>query len=289
MSVLDFPSGPSMNGNKDFLGPIAELHRVTFGFRGRASRLLRDVSVRVFPGETVLLAGANGSGKSTILGLLSGRLAPQAGTVRVLGSDPLQADRLPAVALITEPFHPSQSPLPVEMSVRRVLNWLEIIDRVHRDAARQCMDQLRLSDDLLDRRLDRLSKGERQRVMLMVALLRRPRLILADEPLDGVDSKSRAVISAVLAEYAKQNMASIVWVEHHLIEAARYANRILRIDDGAIVEDATARYSLQFGSDGDHVEMMNTPTLYLLPDLIAERMAGGAGVVELTVRTEGRV
>jgi ABC-type multidrug transport system ATPase subunit len=220
-----------------------------------------------------LLSGANGSGKSTILGLLSGRLAPDSGRVRVLGRDPFRAHRLPAVGLITEPFHPSQSPLPVGMTVRQILAWLEILDRIPITQARLWLDRLRLSDQLLDQPLDLLSKGERQRMMLLVVLLRRPRLVLADEPLDGVDGDSRTTIGTCLAAYAKESGAAILWVEHHLADAVGYADRILHLEVGVVAESAASRYTVEFRCESRAAQTLVLPSLHLIPDLLAARLA----------------
>ena len=113
----------------------ATLQNVTFRYPGDSEELLRDLTLEIRLGEVVMLAGPNGSGKSTILGLLSGRLSPTVGQVRVFGKDPLKAMRTPGIGLITEPFHPEQSPLPVDFTIRRILAWLTVLDGISSDDA----------------------------------------------------------------------------------------------------------------------------------------------------------
>ena len=153
---------------------LAELGNVRFRYPGQTARLFDGVSLKVYAGEVIMLAGPNGSGKSTLLTMLSGRLRPGSGRVRVFDQDPFRADRLPSLGLITEPFHPEQSPLPVDLTVREVLTWLSILDGVTDSAIDHGLDALGLVRPLLNQSIRVLSKGERQRVMLLVVLLRRP-------------------------------------------------------------------------------------------------------------------
>lgn len=180
---------------------FAEFRGVRFRYPGQVADLFEDVTLEIRPAGVVMLAGPNGSGKSTVLGLLSGRLFPAAGSVRVFGQDPHKATRAPDLGLITEPFHPEQGPLPVDLTVRQILTWLEIVDMVDSSAIASLLDELGLARSLLDHPIRILSKGERQRVMLLVVLARKPRLLLADEPLEGLDRETRRLIGQCLDRF----------------------------------------------------------------------------------------
>lgn len=266
----------------------ATLRDVGFRYPGHSVDLLRDVTLEIRPGEIVMLAGPNGSGKSTILGLLSGRLVPGVGHVRVFGKDPSRATRAPDLGLITEPFHPEQSPLPVDFTVREIVTWLEVLDGVSSDDAGPLLDQLGLGPSLIGRRVDTLSKGERQRVVLLVVLLRRPRLILADEPLEGLDRTTRHLIGECLHRYAKEGGRSIIWVSHFLSETVQYADRVIEIEGHRMVEQPTDRFAFRVSMSAGHSEEVWACSLAALPAVVAKHLVGNGTVrLEITEKRAG--
>lgn len=250
--------------------PLAELAYVGFRYPGQAADVLHEVCFSIHAGEVVLLSGPNGCGKSTLIGLLSGRLAPCRGAVRVFGRNPRQASRAPDLGLVSEPFHPEQSPLPVDLSVRQVLTWLQILDGVGDGAIAEGRAYFQIADSLLDRPIRRLSKGERQRVMLLVAFLRRPRLLLADEPLEGLDRESQKIVSAGLRRHALETGGGVCWISHHLSDSLAYADRLLEIVDGTVVEPPPSRFSIRLIADGEPETTMQVASLRALPGIVSE-------------------
>jgi len=251
---------------------LVELKNVRFRYPGQVAYLFDSVSLKVTAGEVVMLAGPNGSGKSTLLSILSGRLPYLSGRVTVFGSDPRGADRLPSLGLITEPFHPEQSPLLVDLTGREVLTWLKILDGVTDAAIDRGSDGLGLARPLLNRPIRTLSKGERQRVMLLVVLLRCPRLILADEPLEGLDRESRSIIGRALADYAKKDSRSVLWVSHHLAETLQYADRLLEIEEGRLVERHSGRFEFRLFPADAASKSARAPSLLALPAFIEQHL-----------------
>ena len=263
--------------------PIALLRNITFRYPGDNFDLLRNIALEVQPGEVVMLAGPNGSGKSTVLSLLSGRLAPTSGMVQVFGMNPQLVNRTPGIGLITEPFHPEQSPLPVDFSLRRILRWMSVIDGISVDDASPLLDRLKISTTLLNRRIDSLSKGERQRIMLLIVLLRRPGLILADEPLEGLDRCSRRLIGECLHAYTGDGLRSVLWVSHHLIETIRYASRIIQIEDAQLIEQPTDRYAFRIATPEGASETITVGDLAALPGFVDKHLAENRSLhIEIT-------
>lgn len=270
---------------------LAKLQKVKFQYNRYKEYILEDVDFEIRPGEVILLAGPNGSGKSTLLGLLSGRLKPSFGTVQVFEKDPTTVSRVSGIGLITEPFHPEQSPLPVDLTVREVFEWLKILDNVNSKTLKQVSDELGLSASLHSMPIQMLSKGERQRVMLLVALLRRPQLILADEPLDGLDRKSRQLMGENLRSYAKTTNACVLWVSHYLAETLEYADRLFKIRDRKLIEELPNRFKIRTYSPCGETINITSMSLECIPDLIARNIedAGEARVeIEDTFYKEKR-
>lgn len=252
--------------------PVAELRSVRFRYPRHTGDLLEHVDLEIRAGEVVILAGSNGSGKSTMLGLLSGRLSPTAGHVRVFGKNPASVSRAPDMGLVTEPFHPEQSPLPVDLTVREVFAWLRILDGVTIGAIEQGCNDLGLTADLLDHAVRILSKGERQRVMLLVVLLRRPRFVLADEPLEGLDRQSRRLIGENLHRFARDHGGSVLWVSHHLSETLQYADRLLEIEEGHLIEQRSDRFEVTLCSGSRAPMTVTMLSLHALPGIVANHL-----------------
>jgi len=267
---------------------LATLQGVGFRYPGHTDDLLRNMTLKVRSGEIMMLSGPNGSGKTTIVGLLSGRLVPRVGQVRVFGKDPSRAMRAPDLGLITEPFHPTQSPLPVDFTVREILTWLEVLDGVSSDDAGPLLDQLDLGPSLTGRRVCTLSKGERQRVVLLAVLLRRPRLILADEPFEGLDRATRRLIGECLHRYAQEGGRSIIWVSHHLSETVQYADRVIEIERHRMVERPTDRFAFRVFTSNGRSEDEWACSLAALPAVVAKHLDGDETVrLEVTEKRDG--
>lgn len=252
--------------------PLCELADVRFRYAGTSADLLRAVSFCVYPGQVVLVTGPNGSGKSSLLGLISGRLTPTAGTVAVLGRRPDKASRLPVLGLITEPFHPEQSPLPVELSIANIIVWLRVLDRASGDTIDQCVDLLGIPRSLLGRPVCELSKGERQRALSSCALVRRPKLILADEPMEGLDALTRKMMGKALDDYVRSNSAAVIWVSHHVSETAEYADRLFEVDNFHVQERSRDRFIVRVISGRGQSRTEGLWGLDALPDLVAEEL-----------------
>lgn len=254
--------------------PLAELRNVRFRYGARGPDLLEDVNLTIRAGEVVILAGPNGSGKSTLLGLLAGRLSPSSGLLRVFGRNPATVSRAPDMGLITEPFHPEQSPLPVDLSLRRILAWLRILDCVTAAAMEQRCNELGIREGLLDQPVRRLSKGERQRVMLLIVLLRRPRFLLADEPLEGLDRHSRRLMGGSLRRFTQRTGSSVLWVSHHLAETLSYADRLLEIEGNTIVERPADRFEVRVCAPRRPPTTVSLGSLHGLASLVEQHLDG---------------
>ncbi len=206
--------------------------------RGRV--LLDDVTLAVRPGEMVALMGPNGAGKSTLLRVLAG-LTEEAGAVRLAGT-PLP-DIAPARRARRLAWLPQEGELHWPVAVERAvaLGRLPHLDWTTpwREADQQAVERaLRLTRTrrLRSRRVDRLSAGERARVMLARALAGTPEVLLADEPAAALDPYYRMDLLALLRRLAGGGMAVIIAL-HDFSLAWRYCDRVLLLAQGRLVAD----------------------------------------------------
>ena len=212
--------------------PIARFESVSLAFGD--TRALSGLDLDVLPGEVLGLLGPNGAGKTTALRLLCGLARPDEGRVLVDGRDvtesPLEARRALA-------FVPDGAPLYANLSPRR---HLELVGALHGlDAAevRATGESLLGSLDLAGRADDpvgQFSRGMRQKAALACALLPRPRLLVLDEPLSGLDAPTTAVFKEVLREWAARGGA-VLYTSHLLDVVERVCDRMAILDRGRLV------------------------------------------------------
>ena len=204
--------------------PVIEIENLAFAWK-QGPQVLDVPAFRVEAGERVFLRGPSGSGKSTLLGLIAGVLAPQSGTIRVLGEDmsalsSSKRDRLRAdhVGVIFQMFNlvPYLSVtgnvlLPLRFSPAR----RKAAGNDAEGEARRLLARLGLDDEaLLSRRVSDLSVGQQQRVAAARALIGAPRLIIADEPTSALDADARDRFIALLSEEVTRTGASLLFVSH---------------------------------------------------------------------------
>jgi ABC-type multidrug transport system ATPase subunit len=212
--------------------PAVELTGVSRLYGGFAA--LRDVSLRVHPGASVLLLGENGAGKSTLLRLLAGLLSPTSGSIVLFGDEPrAQRHRL---ALMSH-----ASMLYDELTG---LENLEYFASLHADEHAQTLNpQQALRDVGLDpalpRRVSDYSQGMRQRTSLACTLMLQPDLLLLDEPFSNLDADSaRAMMAhlrAWLASPSASGVARTLILTTHQAELARpLASSIVTLNAGRV-------------------------------------------------------
>jgi len=208
------------------MSALIEVSGVTFGYGG--APVVKDVSYVVEPAEFTGIVGPSGSGKTSLLRLLLGTVRPQHGTIT----------RAPGVAVSYVPQLESVNwnfPVTVEQCVlmsrssKRVLPWATAQEKA--DVAR-VLDRLGISD-LGHRHIRELSGGQQQRMFIARALIRRPDLLLMDEPTSGVDVATRHEILHLLDDLNGDGLA-IVLTTHDLNGMAAHLPNLVALQQRVI-------------------------------------------------------
>ncbi|WP_242644011.1 ABC transporter ATP-binding protein [Streptomyces laculatispora] len=240
----------------------------TFGRAGQSVRAVDGIGLTVQRGETVALLGRNGAGKSTAISLLLGLNEPDDGSVRVLGRSPEQAVRAGLVGAMLQDGRPIQ-----RVTVRELIAF--VASTYPRPMPIAEALELAGVAPYANRRIDKLSGGQIQRVRFAVALAGNPELIVLDEPTAALDVDGRRAFWDSMRAYARRGN-TVIFSTHYLEEADENADRIVVIDRGRIVADGSGE-SIK-GAAGRHLvsfDLAGRPTegLDLLP---------GVAVVEVT-------
>jgi putative ABC transport system ATP-binding protein len=203
-------------------------------------RALDEVSVEVGEGESVAIVGPSGSGKTTVLTIMGTLERPSAGHVRVAGCelDVVSDARLAAlrafrVGFVFQTFHLQESLSALE-NVASGLLYTGAPARRRREAACDSLARVGLANRI-SHRPSQLSGGERQRVAIARAIVKRPLVLLADEPTGNLDSTAGGEVIALLHELAADG-ATLVLITHDQQVAASFPRR-LHMHDGHIVAD----------------------------------------------------
>jgi len=197
-------------------------------------RAVENLSLQVAPGEIYAFLGLNGAGKTTTIRLLLGMVKPDSGLARVLQAPVRLGRREPwaSVGYLVEIPHAYP-----ELTVR---DNLEVARRLHPGTTRRGVDQtierLRLTE-YADRPAGTLSQGNAQRLGLAKALLHRPRLLILDEPANGLDPAGIVEIRQLLLDLTRQEGVTVFMASHILAEVARLAQRIGIIHQGRLLQE----------------------------------------------------
>jgi len=228
---------------------LLEANNVTVAFGGRARRLaLRGVTLGLpsDPPGILAVVGESGSGKTTLTRLLLGLLRPTAGTVRYRGQDIVRMDRAmhaafrrEVQAIFQDPFAAYNPFYPVDRML--ILPARQFGLAATRNAAYALAETSLVQVGLrpaetLGRYPHQLSGGQRQRLMVARALMLRPRVIVADEPVSMVDASLRATILQNLYALTVEHGISLVYVTHDLATAYQVADQVAVMQNGIIVE-----------------------------------------------------
>jgi putative ABC transport system ATP-binding protein len=218
--------------------PIVALQDVQLTLTSRAGpvEILRDVSVRVEPGQSLAVVGPSGSGKTSLLMVVAGLERASSGRVEVaghdltlLGEDELALMRGAEIGIVFQSFHL----VPTMTALENVALPLEFAGAANAFAiARELLHEVGLTPRV-DHFPAQLSGGEQQRVAIARALSRSPKLLLADEPTGNLDGKTGRQVIDLLFGLQRRHQATLVLVTHDA-ELAGACERTIRMADGCI-------------------------------------------------------
>ena len=206
--------------------------------RRQVVRAVDEITLRIERGEAVGFVGANGAGKSTTIKMLTGILQPSAGSVRVLGREPVPERR--RLAREIGVVFGQRSQLWWDLPLRDSYRILGAMHRLTDRAVAQRLDRLVEGLDLsgfLDRPVRQLSLGQRMRGEVAAALLHSPALVVLDEPTIGLDMVSKEGLRRFLREDRAERGTTLFLTTHDMGDVERLCERIVVVNTGTVAYD----------------------------------------------------
>jgi len=227
------------------------LEGVTVAYRGRP--VLRDLSLRVEPGEQLAIVGPNGAGKSTLLRAIAGVLEPVAGRVELDGDVVGRLDRLAIARRIA--VVPQLPSLPFATTVEEVValgrlpheHPIRGMRPADRAAVAEAIERVGVGH-LLGRDARELSLGERQLVVVAMTIAQAAPILVLDEPTVHLDLRHQVDVMELLADLNQRDGTTVIAVHHDLRLAAHFMPRLVLLDGGRIVADGPPREVLSDGN-----------------------------------------
>ena len=224
-------------------------------------RALKGVSLAIRPGEIFGLVGPNGSGKTTMVNVVTGFYPPQAGRVRLFGRD------ITGLA----PYKIAQHALARTFQNLALFRGMSVLDNIllgrhvhmrpgalpalfywwwaqreetaHRDAAEEIIDFMQLQD-IRDEPVDRIPPGLQKRVELARALVAKPRLLILDEPMAGMNQEEKEYIARFILDARDERGVSILLIEHHMDVVTALCDRVMVLSYGEAIAQGAPREAI---------------------------------------------
>ncbi|MBY5563193.1 ABC transporter ATP-binding protein [Rhizobium leguminosarum] len=229
--------------------PMVSARDIVVDYPGRRSlmtkatpkRALHGVSIDIHEGEVVALVGGSGSGKTTLGRTIAGLVRESEGDIRFKGRS-RAADwmdyRLNCQMVFQDPYSSLDPRMTILALVEEALRLVPDLDATaKRKRALETLEEVGLGSDYAGRYPHELSGGQRQRVAIARAIARRPKFLIADEPVSALDVTVRAQVLELLSDLQKRYGFSCLFISHDLGVVEQVADRVVVMQDGRIIEE----------------------------------------------------
>ncbi|WP_324762209.1 ABC transporter ATP-binding protein [Sinorhizobium meliloti] len=209
--------------------------------KNRPKRALHGVSIDIHEGEVVALVGGSGSGKTTLGRTIAGLVTESEGRIQFQGrprTENWTDYRLNCQMVFQDPYSSLDPRMTIDALVEEALRLVPGLDgKAKRKRTLETLEEVGLGVDYAGRYAHELSGGQRQRVAIARAIARRPRFLIADEPVSALDVTVRAQVLDLFSDLQKRYGFSCLFISHDLGVVEQVADRVVVMQDGRIIEE----------------------------------------------------
>jgi len=229
---------------------VTNLHKTFNAGTVNAKKALNGLNLELAEGDFVTVIGGNGAGKSTLLNAISGVWRPDFGTVEIGGVDVTHMPEHKRAAYLGRVFQDPMKGTAPDMEIaenlaiaarrgtKRRLVWG--VRRAEREEYRELLAQLDLGlENRLSSKVGLLSGGQRQAVTLLMATLKKPKLLLLDEHTAALDPKTAAKVLEITDKIVNDNKLTTLMITHNMKDAIEHGNRLIMLHDGKVIIDVS--------------------------------------------------
>ena len=229
---------------------ITNLHKTFNAGTVNAKKALNGLNLELADGDFVTVIGGNGAGKSTLLNAISGVWKPDFGTVEIDGVDVTNMPEYKRAQFLGRVFQDPMKGTAPDMEIaenlsiaarrgkRRGLSWG--VKRSEREEYKQLLAQLDLGlESRLSSKVGLLSGGQRQAVTLLMATLKKPKVLLLDEHTAALDPKTAAKVLEITDKIVNENKLTTLMITHNMRDAIDHGNRLIMLHEGRVIIDVS--------------------------------------------------
>jgi putative ABC transport system ATP-binding protein len=216
------------------------------------NKVLQDINLTINDGDFITVIGSNGSGKSTLLNTISGSYKPTSGDIffdeeNVTSLKEFKRSKFigrvfqdPNVGTIGDITIEENLALAFKRGEKRGLSWA--LKEEYKDVYDQHLAPLNLGiENRLNEKISTLSGGQRQSITLLMAILKKPKLLLLDEHTAALDPKTSKKIMELTKTLVEENKLTTLMITHNMRDALKYGNRLIMLSNGKIIADFSAK------------------------------------------------
>jgi zinc transport system ATP-binding protein len=207
---------------------------LSFSYKDRVEKTLDGLNFEINSGQFVAVTGQNGSGKTTLLKIVLGILKNQSGQIKLLDQDIKKFDKWKKIGFVPQNTGLGLAGFPATVK-ELIFTQNQKIDK-DSSFVKKLIDQTLDLNHILDKRLDEISGGQRQKAFLAASLVNQPEILFLDEPTSSVDIQNRDNFYELLNKLKNENL-TIVIITHDLEEIQNYVDRVLCIHKSSLFED----------------------------------------------------
>ena len=229
--------------------PIIEFENFTFKYRSQMEPTLRDINLKIYPGEKVLIIGPSGSGKSTLSNCINGLIpfsyeGDSTGTLKIEGKDPKKLGIFGLSKMVGTVLQDTDGQF-IGLTVAEDIAFVLENDCMAQEEMFRKVDGVAETvevKELLHHAPSEMSGGQKQRVLLARALCATKKLLLLDEPVTGLDPLVTAEFYQLIEKINKEAKIAVVMVSHDIESTIQYASHILHLQESALFYGTAQEY-----------------------------------------------